>query len=105
MLVIIQLVMFGMGTQMSLKEFRGIISMPKAVLVGSVCQFTIMPVVGYSLTRIFHFPPEISAGMVLIGSCASGLASNVLTYLAGGNLPLSVTLTALSTMISPVRTV
>ena len=104
MLIIIQLVMFGMGTQMSLSEFRGILKMPRAVLVGSFCQFTIMPIIGYTLTRVFSFPPEISAGIVLIGSCASGLASNVLTYLAGGNLPLSVTLTAMSTMISPIMT-
>jgi BASS family bile acid:Na+ symporter len=104
LLVVVQLVMFGMGTQMTLREFSGVMRMPRAVLVGSVCQFSIMPLVGYGLTRLFRFPPEISAGIVLIGACSSGLASNVLTYLAKGNLPLSITLTACNTLVAPVMT-
>jgi BASS family bile acid:Na+ symporter len=103
-LVIVQLVMFGMGTQMTIHEFNGIVRMPRAVIVGSICQFSIMPLVGFSITRLFHFPPEINAGIILIGACSSGLASNVLTYLAGGNLALSITLTACSTLIAPVMT-
>lgn len=103
-LIIIQLVMFGMGTQMSFRDFTHIKTMGKGVLVGILCQFSIMPLVGFTLTRIFHFEPEIAAGIMLIGSCSSGLASNVMVYLARANLTLSVTLTAVATMLAPVMT-
>ena len=63
-----------------------------------------MPLVGYALTKIIGFPPEIAAGIILIGSCSSGLASNVMVYLAGANLALSVTLVALAQLIAPVMT-
>jgi len=78
--------------------------MPYGVLVGLVCQFTIMPLVGYSLARGFGFEREIAAGVVLIGSCSSGLASNVMNYLAGANLALSITLTACATLLAPLMT-
>lgn len=103
-LAIVQLVMFGMGTQMSLNDFRGVIRMPKAVVIGIACQYTIMPVVGFLLAKIFGFPPEIAAGIILIGSCSSGLASNVMNYIAGANLALSVTLTAVAQLLAPVFT-
>lgn len=104
MLPIIQLVMFGMGTQMSLRDFLGVLRMPWGVVVGIVGQFTIMPVVGYVLAKLSGLPPEIGAGVVLIGSCSSGLASNVMNYIARANLGLSVTLTAVTTMLAPVMT-
>ena len=103
-LVVVQLVMFGMGTQMSLKDLANVRSMGKGVLVGILCQFSIMPLVGYGLTRVFHFEPEIAAGIILIGSCSSGLASNVMVYLAKATLTLSVTLTAVATLLAPVMT-
>ncbi|MBN1362734.1 MAG: bile acid:sodium symporter family protein [Sedimentisphaerales bacterium] len=103
-LVVIQVVMFGMGTQMSPRDFLGVVKMPNAVIIGIACQFTIMPLVGLTLARTFGFPPEIGAGIILIGSCSSGLASNVMTYLAGANLALSVSLTALAQLLAPVMT-
>lgn len=103
-LVVVQLVMFGMGTQMSLHDFRGVVKTPRGVLVGILCHFTIMPLVGFSLTKLFHFPDEIAAGIILIGSCSSGLASNVMAYLAGANLVLSVTVTAVTTLLAPFLT-
>jgi len=103
-LIVIQVVMFGMGTQMSLKDFTGMKTMGKGVLVGIICQFSIMPLTGYFLTRVFHFEPEIAAGVILIGSCSSGLASNVMAYLAKANLTLSVTLTAVATLLAPLMT-
>jgi BASS family bile acid:Na+ symporter len=103
-LIIIQLVMFGTGTQMHLSEFKGIASTGKGVLVGLICHFTIMPLVGFLLTRLFHFDPEIAAGIILIGCCSSGLASNVMVYLAKGNLVLSVLVTACSTLAAPLLT-
>ena len=104
MLMAIQLVMFGMGTQMSLRDFAGVIKSPRGVFVGIFCHFTVMPLVGFSLTKIFNFPPEIAAGVILIGSCSSGLASNVMAFMAKSNLALSVTVTAVTTMIAPVMT-
>jgi BASS family bile acid:Na+ symporter len=74
------------------------------VLVGILCHFSIMPLVGFTLTRIFAFPPEIAAGVILIGSCSSGLASNVMAYIAKSNLVLSVTVTAITTLVAPFMT-
>jgi BASS family bile acid:Na+ symporter len=103
-LLVVQTVMFGMGTQMSLKDFTGVAKSPRGVLVGIVCHFSVMPLVGLALTKIFHFEPEIAAGIILIGSCSSGLASNVMAYIAKSNLALSVTVTAITTMIAPLMT-
>ncbi len=103
-LVIIQLVMFGMGTHMSLKDFSGMASTGKGVLVGLFCHFSIMPLMGLLLTKVFHFEAEIAAGIILIGSCSSGLASNVMVYLARANLVLSVIVTAMATLVAPVLT-
>ncbi len=103
-LLVVQTVMFGMGTQMSLKDFAGVVKTPRGVVVGIVCHFSVMPLVGLALTKIFHFEPEIAAGIILIGSCSSGLASNVMAYIAKSNLALSVTVTAITTMIAPLMT-
>ncbi len=101
---LLQVIMFGMGTAMSARDFLGVIRMPRGVLIGMTCQFTIMPVLGFGIATIFQFPPEIAAGVVLIGCSPSGLASNVMAYLAKANLALSVTLTAVSTLMAPVMT-
>lgn len=101
---LLQIIMFGMGTTMSLGDFAGVVKMPKGVLVGLLCQYSIMPVVGFTLATLFGFPPEIAAGVILIGSSPSGLASNVMTYLAKANLALSITLTAVSTLLAPLTT-
>jgi len=103
-LIIIQFVMFGMGTHIKVKDFAGIGSTGKGVLVGLFCHFSVMPLMGFLLTRIFHFEPEIAAGIILIGSCSSGLASNVMVYLAKGNLVLSVVVTAMATLAAPFLT-
>ncbi len=103
-LVIIQLVMFGMGTHMSLKDFSGLASTGKGVLVGLFCHFSIMPLMGLLLINVFSFEPEIAAGIILIGSCSSGLASNVMVYLARANLVLSVIVTAMATLAAPLLT-
>jgi BASS family bile acid:Na+ symporter len=104
MLIAIQLVMFGMGTQMRLADFAGVVKSPHGVVVGIVCHFSVMPLVGLALTKIFRFEPEIAAGVILIGSCSSGLASNVMAYLAKSNLALSVTVTAVTTLLAPLLT-
>jgi BASS family bile acid:Na+ symporter len=101
---LIQIIMFGMGSQMSFSDFTGIIKMPKGVLVGVGSHYIIMPMVGFGIANIFNFPPEIKAGIILIGCVPSGLASNVMAYIAGANLALAVTIAAFSTLLSPFIT-
>jgi bile acid:Na+ symporter, BASS family len=103
-LIAVQTVMFGMGTQMSLKDFLGVMKMPWGVVVAVLGQFTIMPIVGWTLTRVFHLPDEIAAGVILVGCCSSGLASNVMCYVAKANLALSITATSITTMLAPFMT-
>lgn len=103
-LVVVQMVMFGMGIHMSMRDFTGLGSTGKGVVIGLLCHFTIMPLMGYLLTRVFHFETEIAAGIILIGSCSSGLASNVMVYIARANLVLSVAVTAMATLIAPFMT-
>ena len=101
---LLQVIMFGMGTELSLKDFANVMRMPKGIIVGIICHYTIMPLVGFALVNIFHFPLEIAAGIILIGSCPSGLASNVMCYLAKANLALSVSVTTISTLLAPLLT-
>jgi BASS family bile acid:Na+ symporter len=96
--------MFGMGTSMSIKDFGSIIKAPKGVLVGVSAQLGIMPIMGYALAKLSNFPPEIAAGIVLIGCSPSGVASNVMAYLAKANLALSITITAIATLLAPFVT-
>lgn len=101
---LLMLIMFGMGTTMSIADFKGVIKMPKGVLIGVICQFSIMPLIGFSLAKLSNLPPEIAAGIILVGCSPSGLASNVMAYIAGANVALSVTLTAVATLLAPLLT-
>lgn len=101
---LLQVIMFGMGTELSLKDFAAVLRMPKGVIVGVICHYTIMPLVGFTLARAFNFPPEIAAGILLVGCCPSGLASNVMAFLARANLALSVSVTTVSTLLAPFLT-
>ncbi len=101
---LIQIIMFGMGTSMSAKDFVSVAREPKAVAIGVAAQFIIMPLLGFSLARISGFAPEIAAGLILIGCSPSGLASNVMSYLAKANLALSITITSITTLIAPFLT-
>lgn len=101
---LIQLIMFGMGTSMSMNDFIGVVKTPKGVFIGVASHFMIMPLIGYTLASVSHFPPEIAAGIILIGCSPNGMASNVISYLAKANLALSITITAVSTMLAPLLT-
>ena len=101
---LLQIIMFGMGTAMSAGDFVGVVKAPKAVFIGLVCQFTIMPFVGAALATAFNFGPEVAAGIILIGAAPSGLASNVMAYISNANLALSVTLTTVATLLAPFIT-
>lgn len=101
---LIQIIMFGMGTSMSAKDFMAVFKQPKGVLIGIIAQFLIMPTMGFILATSTNFAPEIAAGIVLIGCSPSGLASNVMCYLAKANLALSLTITSIATLLAPVLT-
>ncbi len=101
---LMQIIMFGMGTSMGVADFVGVVKMPKGVVIGVASQFIIMPGLGFTLATLSGLPPEIAAGIVLIGCVPCGLASNVISYLAKANLALSITLTAVTTLLAPVVT-
>lgn len=101
---LLQIIMLGVGCTMSWQDLARVLRMPRAVLAGVLCHYAIMPLVAFTLAHLFRFPPEIAAGMVLVGCCPSGLASNVIALLAKANVPLSVTVTTISTLIAPLAT-
>ena len=97
-------VMFGMGLTLNIKDFQIVFSRPKDVIIGSLAQFTIMPLLAWSLTRLFQLDEALALGVVLVGCCPGGTASNVITYLAKGDLALSVGMTGVSTLLAPFLT-
>ncbi|MFN9562488.1 MAG: bile acid:sodium symporter family protein [Pirellulaceae bacterium] len=101
---LIQIAMLGMGATLTLADFARILKMPHGIAIGMLLQFGIMPLLGFSLAKAFQLPAEIAAGVILVGSCPGGVASNVITFLAGGDVAFSVTLTACSTLLSPLMT-
>ncbi|GAB5409908.1 MAG: bile acid:sodium symporter family protein [Balneolaceae bacterium] len=101
---LLMLIMFGMGTTMSIKDFAGVLKMPKAIFIGLICQFSIMPIIGFTLVSIASLPTEIAAGVILVGSSPSGLSSNVMSFISKSNVALSITLTACATFIAPFAT-
>ena len=101
---LLQIIMFGMGTELSLKDFANVVKMPRGILVGVIGHYVIMPGVGFTVAHLFNFPKEIAAGIILVGCCPSGLASNVMSYLARANLALSVSVTTISTLLAPFLT-
>lgn len=96
------IVMFGMGMTLHASDFRLVLQRPKEVLIGTVCHYTIMPIVAYALVLGFGLSPELAVGMVLLGSCPSGTASNVMGFLAKADVPLSVSITTVSTLLAPI---
>ena len=97
-------VMFGMGLTLNLQDFRVVFSRPKDVLMGCLAQFTIMPLLAWGLARAFQLDEALALGVVLVGCCPGGTASNVITYLAKGDLALSVGMTGVSTLLAPFLT-
>ena len=95
-------IMFGMGLTLSPQDFRIVLSRPKDILLGCLAQFTVMPLLALGLTWAFSLPKELALGVILVGCCPGGTASNVITYLAKGDLALSVGMTATSTLLAPI---
>ena len=97
-------IMFGMGLTLKAEDFRVVFSRPRDVIIGCLAQFTVMPLLAFVLTRIFSLDDALAVGVILVGCCPGGTASNVITYLAKGDLALSVGMTATSTLLAPVLT-
>ena len=97
-------IMFGMGLTLSPQDFRIVFSRPKDIIIGCLAQFTIMPLLALGLSWAFALPKELALGVILVGCCPGGTASNVITYLAKGDLALSVGMTATSTLLAPLIT-
>ena len=98
------IVMFGMGMTLKLSDFKVVFTRPKAVITGILSQFIIMPLLAFLLVKIFNLDPALAVGVILVGSCPGGTSSNVMTYLAKGDVALSVGMTACTTILAPVVT-
>lgn len=101
---ILGLIMFGMGLTLKPEDFRVVLQRPKDVLMGCLAQFTVMPLLAWLLAKLFSLPDELALGVILVGCCPGGTASNVITFLAHGDLALSVGMTATSTILAPLLT-
>ena len=97
-------IMFGMGLTLKWEDFRVVFARPRDVAVGCVAQFTVMPLLAFVLARLFQLDEALTVGVVLVGCCPGGTASNVITYLAKGDLALSVGMTGVSTLLAPLAT-
>ncbi|MFC2301035.1 bile acid:sodium symporter family protein [Selenomonas artemidis] len=102
--ILLGIVMFGMGMTLRFEDFRLVLERPKDVLIGTVAQFGIMPLLAWILAHAFSLPPELAAGVILVGTCPGGTSSNVMTYLARGDVALSVSMTMASTILAPIMT-
>ena len=97
-------IMFGMGLTLSAEDFKVVFRRPGDMLIGCLAQFTIMPLLAWLLVRLFALPEGLAIGVILVGCCPGGTASNVITYLAKGDLALSVGMTTVSTILAPLLT-
>jgi len=98
------IIMFGMGMTLTLADFDRVLRTPRQVVVGVVAQYAVMSLLAYVIARALRLPPELAVGVILVGACPGGTASNVITYIARGDVALSVTLTSISTILAPILT-
>ena len=102
--VFLGVAMFGMGLTIKMDDFKRVFSRPKEILIGFVAQYTIMPVIAWILCQLMQLPTDLALGVILVGCCPGGTASNVITYIAGGDVALSVGMTITSTLAAPIVT-
>lgn len=101
---VLGLIMFGMGLTLEVRDFAEIAKRPMQVIVGIMAQFAIMPLLALLLTQVFDLDPMVAVGVILVGCCPGGTSSNVITFLARGDVALSVTVTSFSTVLAPILT-
>jgi len=97
---LLTVIMFSMGLTLSVDDFRRALSIPKLIISGLVLQYTVMPLTALALSQLFHLDAALTIGLILVGACPGGTASNVITYLAKGNVALSISLTSISTVLA-----
>ncbi len=102
--ILLGIVMFGMGMTLKISDFKLVLKRPKDVFIGALAQFTIMPFLAWALAHIFGLPADLAAGVILVGTCPGGTSSNVMTYLAKGDVALSVSITMTTTILAPIIT-
>lgn len=98
------IVMFGMGMTISTNDFKEVFKSPKSVCIGVILQYTVMPITAYLIAKVLHLSPDVALGVILVGCCPGGTASNVISYLAKANTALSVSVTTVSTLLAPILT-
>ena len=96
--------MFGMGLTIKMGDFQVVFSRPKEILIGCLAQYTVMPFLAWILAVVLKLPEDLALGVILVGCCPGGTASNVITYIAGGDVALSVGMTIVSTLVAPLAT-
>ncbi|MBR0383187.1 MAG: bile acid:sodium symporter family protein, partial [Eubacteriaceae bacterium] len=101
---LLMIVMFGMGLTLKLSDFKLVLTRPKDILIGCAAQFSIMPLLAFALGKLFALDDALLAGVILVGTCPGGTASNVITYLSEGDVALSVGMTSVNTLLAPVLT-
>lgn len=101
---LLMIVMFGMGTTMKLSDFSVVFKRPRDVVIGCLAQFIVMPLLAFSLGKLFCLDNELLVGVVLVGTCPGGTSSNVITYLSKGDTALSVGMTSVNTLLAPLLT-
>lgn len=102
--LILGLIMLTMGMTLSPKDFQILAERPLDIFIGSLAQYTIMPLLAFSITKLFNLPTEIAIGLILVGCCPGGVSSNIMSFLCKGDVAFSVGMTTVSTLISPVLT-
>ena len=103
-IAILFIIMFSMGLTLTAEDFRLLAKRPLDIFIGAAAQYTIMPLLAYSLAKVFHLPDEIAVGLILVGCCPGGISSNIMSFLCGGDVPFSVGMTTASTLLAPIMT-
>jgi len=101
---LLMLIMFGMGVTLNIDDFKRVLVRPAPVVAGTFLHYLVMPLAAWALAKLFQMPPDLAAGMILVGSVASGTASNVMIYLAKGDVALSVTISSVSALVGVFAT-
>jgi len=101
---LLTIIMFSMGLTLSLQDFKRALAMPKLIISGLVLQYSVMPLAALLIAKLLQLDPTLTIGLILVGTCPGGTASNVITYLAKGNVALSISLTSISTLLAIVLT-
>ncbi|MDO5293240.1 MAG: bile acid:sodium symporter family protein [bacterium] len=102
--IIIGIIMFGMGLTLTTDDFKILAKRPFDILIGAVAQYTVMPLLAFSITRLLNLPDDIAIGLILVGCCPGGVSSNIMSFLCHGDVPFSVGMTTVSTILSPILT-